>query len=247
MVQLIKGQDWFRWHDSGDIQSFKHLDNIFEVCKRTPETKHWMPTREAQFLKVISPASVPPNLIIRMSSHMIDQGPVKFWPWTSTVTSGSGRSCPAPEQGNSCGSCRQSQHCLQLPQLLPCSGAGQLLPSPLVTVDVHGQNLTGPWSIMCELILIIKFDGIVAGSNCFKNCASRVGIQCRVWLVRLHTSNIFSKCFILWMSPESCHLNQSWPLMSCTIASTHCGCSKAARRRCSACWTLLNLYRPFRA
>ena len=26
---------WFRWHDSGDIQSIKHLENIFEVCKRT--------------------------------------------------------------------------------------------------------------------------------------------------------------------------------------------------------------------
>ena len=46
-----------------------------------------MPTREAQFLKDIDPATVPPNLIIRMSSHMIDQGPVKQWPWTSTVTS----------------------------------------------------------------------------------------------------------------------------------------------------------------
>ena len=107
MVQLIKGQDWFRWHDSGDIQSMKHLENIFEVCKRTSKTRHWMPTREAQFLKQLDPATIPANLIIRMSSHMIDQGPVKFWPWTSTVTSGDGRSCPAPEQGNSCGSCRQ--------------------------------------------------------------------------------------------------------------------------------------------
>ena len=62
-----------------------------------------------------------------------------------------------------------SQHARQLPQLLSCSGAGQVLPSWLVTVDVHGQNLTGPWSIMCELILIIKFGGIVAGSNCFRN------------------------------------------------------------------------------
>ena len=59
-----------------------------------------------QFLKDIDPDTVPPNLIIRMSSHMIDQGPVKQWPWTSTVTSGSGRTCPAPEQGNECGSCR---------------------------------------------------------------------------------------------------------------------------------------------
>ena len=97
---------WFRWHDSGDIQSMEHLNNIFLVCKRTSSTRHWMPTREAQFLKNLDPATVPTNLIIRMSSHMIDQGPVKQWPWTSTVTSGSGRTCPAPEQGNECGSCR---------------------------------------------------------------------------------------------------------------------------------------------
>ena len=105
MVQLIRGQDWFRWHDSGDIQSLEHLNKIFEVCKLTPETQHWMPTREAQFLKDLNPEEVPENLIIRMSSHMIDQGPVKQWPWTSTVTSGSGRNCPAPEQNNACGSC----------------------------------------------------------------------------------------------------------------------------------------------
>jgi len=106
MVTLIKDQDWFRWHDSGDIQSMEHLKNIFKVCKQTPNTKHWMPTREAKFLKDIDPATVPTNLIIRMSSHMIDQGPVTFWPWTSTVTSQDGRTCPAPDQGNECGSCR---------------------------------------------------------------------------------------------------------------------------------------------
>ena len=98
---------WFRWHDSGDIQSMKHLENIFQVCKRTSKTRHWMPTREAQFLKQVDPATIPSNLIIRMSSHMIDSGPVKFWPWTSTVTSQAGRTCPAPDQGNECGSCRQ--------------------------------------------------------------------------------------------------------------------------------------------
>ena len=107
MTALIKGEKFFRWHDSGDIQSMGHLENIFKVCKLTPETQHWMPTREAQFLKQLDPATIPANLIIRMSSHMIDQGPVKFWPWTSTVTSSAGRTCPAPEQSNSCGSCRQ--------------------------------------------------------------------------------------------------------------------------------------------
>ena len=105
MAAKIKRQKWFRWHDAGDIQSPEHLQKIFEVCKLTPKVKHWMPTREAQFLKDIDPEEVPDNLIIRMSSHMIDQGPVSFWPWTSTVGSKT-RTCPAPDQGNSCGSCR---------------------------------------------------------------------------------------------------------------------------------------------
>ena len=107
MVTQVKRQKFFRWHDAGDVQSLDHLNKIFEVCRLTPETRHWMPTREAQFLKQLDPATIPSNLIIRMSSHMIDQGPVKFWPWTSTVTSSAGRTCPAPEQSNSCGSCRQ--------------------------------------------------------------------------------------------------------------------------------------------
>jgi len=105
MTALIMGHKYFRWHDSGDIQSVEHLKKIFEVCKRTPSTKHWMPTREARFLKLMDPDIIPSNLIIRMSSHMIDQGPVKFWPWTSTVSSKS-KTCPALDQGNSCRDCR---------------------------------------------------------------------------------------------------------------------------------------------
>ena len=101
MVALIHGEPWFRRHDSGDLQSPEHLKQIFEVCKRTPETQHWMPTREAQFLKLMDPDIIPPNLSIRMSSHMIDQGPVTFWPWTSTVSTKS-KTCPAQDQGNQC-------------------------------------------------------------------------------------------------------------------------------------------------
>ena len=105
MVAQVKRQKYFRWHDAGDLQSLEHLKKIFEVCRLTPDTKHWMPTREAQYLKLVDPATVPSNLIIRMSSHMIDQGPVSFWPWTSTVGSSS-RTCPAPDQGGKCGDCR---------------------------------------------------------------------------------------------------------------------------------------------
>tara|TARA_R110002124_G_scaffold285330_1_gene463729 strand:+ start:224 stop:829 length:606 start_codon:yes stop_codon:yes gene_type:complete len=106
MATQVKRQKFFRWHDAGDIQSVEHLNKIFEVCKLTPDTQHWIPTREAQFLKNIDPATVPANLIIRMSSHMVDQGPVKFWPWTSTVTSKGGATCPAPKQGGKCLDCR---------------------------------------------------------------------------------------------------------------------------------------------
>ena len=104
MTVLIKGEPHFRWHDSGDLQSVQHLKNIFEVCEATPETSHWLPTREAKFLP-LSTDSIPKNLIIRMSSHRIDQAPVKFWPWTSTVSTGS-FTCPASKQGNQCKSCR---------------------------------------------------------------------------------------------------------------------------------------------
>ena len=105
MVTLIGKQPYFRWHDSGDLQSAWHLKQIFEVCVRTPGTKHWLPTREVKFLTLMDPEAVPGNLTIRISSHMIDQPPVKFWPWTSTVGS-SGGTCPAPQNGNKCGPCR---------------------------------------------------------------------------------------------------------------------------------------------
>jgi hypothetical protein len=105
MVVLVSGNEFFRWHDSGDLQSLEHLKNIFEVCRRTPNTRHWLPTREAQILKQVQPEDVPKNLIIRFSSHMIDQGPVKAWPWTSTVVT-KNKTCPAAEQDNTCGRCR---------------------------------------------------------------------------------------------------------------------------------------------
>ena len=105
MVTQVKRQRWFRWHDAGDLQSVEHLKRIFEVCSKTPATRHWLPTREAKFLKLMDPDVIPKNLIIRMSSHMIDQKPVKFWPWTSTVSTGD-FTCPASKQGNKCRSCR---------------------------------------------------------------------------------------------------------------------------------------------
>jgi len=106
VTHYSKQVPWFRWHDSGDLQGADHLKKIFEVCRSTPSVNHWMPTREAKLLTLMDPAVIPKNLIIRMSSHMIDQAPVKFWPHTSTVVR-AGKTCPAQETNNECGSCRQ--------------------------------------------------------------------------------------------------------------------------------------------
>ena len=94
---------YFRWHDSGDVQNLDHLNKIYEVCRLSPDVKHWMPTREAWVKDHL--ASCPDNLIIRLSAPMVDQAAPSSWPHTSTVVT-SGRTCPAPDQGNQCKDCR---------------------------------------------------------------------------------------------------------------------------------------------
>ena len=105
MVVLIDKQPWFRWHDSGDIQSVKHLLKIFQVCRLTPDVAHWLPTREAGLLSKIPQDRVPSNLTIRLSATKVDGPAPGSWPLTSTVVT-TGRSCPAPDQGNACRDCR---------------------------------------------------------------------------------------------------------------------------------------------
>jgi len=107
MAHLInsKKSKYFRWHDSGDVQSLKHLAKIFKACRLTPGVKHWMPTREAWIKKYIDRA--PGNLNIRFSATMVDQPAPKSWPNTSTVvTDPKLATCPAPKQGNKCMDCR---------------------------------------------------------------------------------------------------------------------------------------------
>ena len=108
MAVLIKGKKHFRWHDSGDLQGPEHLKKIFEVCKLTPDTMHWLPTQERKLLQFLDPDIIPPNLIIRLSNAKNDTKPGNAWTHWSTVVKSprAGHVCPAPEQGNSCGDCR---------------------------------------------------------------------------------------------------------------------------------------------
>jgi len=121
MTTLITGHKYFRWHDSGDLQGPAHLKNIFEVCKQTPTTQHWLPTREHKLLALMDPAIIPKNLLIRISATKVNGPAPRWWPWTSTVVSHKpfwklglwfnkilrikGK-CFAPIQGGKCKSCR---------------------------------------------------------------------------------------------------------------------------------------------
>ena len=109
MVTLIGKDQLFRWHDAGDLLSVQHLKNIFEVCKQTPNTKHWLPTREAKFLRLMDPEVVPKNLKIVLSDHMNNQRVTPtWWPYTSGVSTDHNQvTCPAASQGNKCRSCRK--------------------------------------------------------------------------------------------------------------------------------------------
>jgi hypothetical protein len=112
MCTLIRGSEFFRWHDSGDLQSVDHLRKIVEIAVRMPEVKFWLPTREYAIVSeyLASGAVVPKNLVIRLSAHKID-GPVPesglptSSVYSETVPKGA-HECPARYQDNSCGDCR---------------------------------------------------------------------------------------------------------------------------------------------
>ena len=50
--QIVHAKEkYFRWHDSGDVQSMKHLLNILAVARQTPKIKYWLPTKEPQLMR----------------------------------------------------------------------------------------------------------------------------------------------------------------------------------------------------
>lgn len=109
-----KGEPYHRWFDSGDLQSVEMLDAIVAVCRKTPDVKHWLPTREVGIVQRWSKAGgrVPKNLTIRVSSPMVDQKAICGLPSgvkTSTVHRSikpSGAICEASKRSNQCGDCR---------------------------------------------------------------------------------------------------------------------------------------------
>ena len=115
MVQLLNGRErWFRWHDSGDLQSMQHLIKIVAVAMLCPDTKFWLPTREYALVKRYrdSGGIVPKNLVIRLSAPMIAaQFPARAGLSSMVLAKGMTAPdgvymCPASKQGGICGDCR---------------------------------------------------------------------------------------------------------------------------------------------
>lgn len=120
------GEPFFRWHDSGDLQSVDHLARIVGVALAMPEVSFWLPTREYEIVAtfIAGGGSVPSNLSVRLSAHWVGQPPAITQPEllglpTSTVHIGTAEkpvavsdrrsdsiACRAWTRENTCGNCR---------------------------------------------------------------------------------------------------------------------------------------------
>jgi len=118
MVSLIGSDQYFRWHDSGDLQGLQHLEKIAQIATLTPNTRHWLPTREYAIVKqyIAKHGAIPKNLIVRLSAMYPDK-PVmipKSLHGFSNITASNvhtskpvGKPCKAPDQNGECLDCRE--------------------------------------------------------------------------------------------------------------------------------------------
>jgi len=112
MVKMLQGEKWFRWHDSGDLQSVSHLAKICMVAVMTPDVNHWLPTREVGLVRryLKDGGIIPANLNIRVSAAMVDGDPIEIEGCTTSTVhhkaKAKGHKCPAPTQNNECATCR---------------------------------------------------------------------------------------------------------------------------------------------
>lgn len=99
---ILLDEGYFRWFDSGDLQSEKMLQDINDVAVSTNQIKHWLPTQEAGIVKRVG--AVAPNLVIRVSSTKI--GVVQHRGVNTSSIEATGTDCNAKAQGGKCLDCR---------------------------------------------------------------------------------------------------------------------------------------------
>ena len=108
-----KEKKYFRWHDSGDLQSMKHLLKLIKIALSLPKIKFWLPTNERKFIKsyLRSKKSFPINFNERISSIFIDHEPIKKHEFNTSslfkkIKPINSKICYSYKRNNQCGSCR---------------------------------------------------------------------------------------------------------------------------------------------
>ena len=120
MIAKISAEErtgFFRWFDSGDLQSLRNLKDIVRIALALPSIRFWLPTKEysivSEYYELYGP--FPENLTVRLSGYMVDKsGPNSLAESLGVTTSEvhsetsnpAGYTCPAPAQGNKCLDCR---------------------------------------------------------------------------------------------------------------------------------------------
>jgi hypothetical protein len=111
-INAVERSGFFRWHDSGDLQSVAHFGKICEIARLTPHIKYWLPTREYSMVReyLDKGGVIPDNLTVRFSALMVDgPAPETLAKRCGVQVSGACETaftCPASKQGNVCGNCR---------------------------------------------------------------------------------------------------------------------------------------------
>jgi len=114
MVEELDSDRYFRWFDSGDMYSLALAEKMYEICKATPWTRHWIPTRMHKFKKfrdVIDRLNALDNVVVRLSSDGINGEIIEEAEYSSTIipfidSVTVATVCNAPLQDGKCKKCR---------------------------------------------------------------------------------------------------------------------------------------------
>jgi len=110
---------YFRWHDSGDLDSVDHLKAIVAIAEYLPNVSFWLPTKEKGFLLtfIAQGGKIPKNLAIRLSASMQNQksklpkrlklASVQASQGFAKPDMGAKETCPASLQDDKCLDCRK--------------------------------------------------------------------------------------------------------------------------------------------
>jgi len=118
MVSQIGTDHYFRWHDSGDLQSVDHLIKIAKIAEQTPNCQHWLPTREYKMVSdfLALGHKLPQNLHVKLSAMYPDK-PVTVPKSLQNIVNistanvhkakpANGFECQAPKNNGACLNCR---------------------------------------------------------------------------------------------------------------------------------------------